>query len=329
MTKTATETIARSYLMWIGSEHYKDIAAYSDEAITLGVSKRLPSVAAAKALTEPGSVIFVVHDEGETTECPECYGELECPECRKRAFQIERLSEVIADIKARFDDFDSEASAGAKRSVKVRLARQARLAEDTAKCPICAGEKSYQGGTGGYVVLKDGSKMDHRQYNYWLHQPGRFDDSTVVERHQCEHCGGKGTKPCAKVFGMFVPDRVEYILTGDESNELIDELKKHRVTLVPGSVLKTETKRGCGYRHTGGYYAVTSPEGTTKAVKSQVDKLIKSGVVKPDGVELHGSFVRFVTPVEIDSKRFRGVKTWALDARVEAEAEMIKEALEE
>jgi hypothetical protein len=329
-TKTIepTKTVGRSYLMWVGTEHYSGIDAYSDEAVTLGVSKRLPSIGSAKALMEPGSVVFVAHDEGESDDCPKCLGTLECPICRKRKGELKALDIAIEKIKAHFGDFEAEAPAGKKRSVKVRQAKITKLVDAVNNCELCDANCEVHAGTGGQVLLKDGTVMDYRQFNYWLHQPTKWDASQVERKSQCTNCGGTGQLPNAKVFGMFVPDRVEYIVTGEETKEQLDEMKKSKVELLPASVIKTEPKRGCGYRKAGGYYAVTVPGAGSDDAKRAVDELIESGAIKPEGIELHGSFIRFLSPIEVDIKRFRGIKTWALDARVEEEAEMVKEALE-
>jgi hypothetical protein len=38
-------TIKNAWLIWVGSEHYAGISDWSDEAIALGISKRLPNAA--------------------------------------------------------------------------------------------------------------------------------------------------------------------------------------------------------------------------------------------------------------------------------------------
>ena len=151
VVKTTTSAILRSYLMWVGTEHYEGIDAYSDEAVTLGVSKRLPSVGAAKAMMEPGTVIFVAHDEGEATDCPACLGTVECPECRKRSGEITALLAAVAKIKEAFADFGSEAPAGKKRSVMIRSNKATKLAEACLACDHCGGKGKANGGTGGQV----------------------------------------------------------------------------------------------------------------------------------------------------------------------------------
>jgi len=324
---TKTSAITKSYLMWIGSEHYEGINVYSDEAVTLGVSKRLPSVAAGRALMEPGTVVFVAHDEGSSSECPECRGTIECPQCRIRRVESLALQAEVDTIKSRFEDFAKEAPAGKKRSVRIREAKIVKLSEASGACEDCGGTGKVESSTGGYVVLKDGSRMDYRQYNYWLHQPKKWDDSKVKERHQCEECGGKGLLPDGKVFGMFVPDRVEYIVSGEETKEKMEEVKDFAA--VSKSELVLEPRRGCGKRKVGGVYAVTVPGEDSKKAQKAVDELVESGIIEPEGVDLHGSFVRFLNPIAIDEKRFRGIKSWALDARVETEAEMAAEALED
>lgn len=322
--------IKNSYLMWVGKEHYGDIAAYSEEAVTLGISKRVPNVGVAKALTEPGTVVFVAHDEGESHDCPDCQGEIECPECRKRDQEVASLKAAIAKVRDKHEDFDNEASKGDKRFVAVREAKIAKLEAASESCAACDGEGLLTSGTGGMVTLKDGRVMDYRQYNYWLHQPAKFDPDTVSTKKMCGTCGGTGLIPDAKVFGMFLPEGVEYILSGDEDDEKRKVLDGVKAKLIDAATLKAETKRGCGFRKKGGTYVVTSPKAADPAkVREAVAALVEKGTISPDGVEVAGSFIRFTRPIDVEVKRFRGIKSWSLDPKAEREAEMAAEALED
>ena len=77
--------IKNTYLMWIGSEHYSTIDSWVKEATEQGVSKRLPNEHMGTSLLNPGTVVFVAHDEGDMDECTECLGTISCGECRKRS----------------------------------------------------------------------------------------------------------------------------------------------------------------------------------------------------------------------------------------------------
>lgn len=326
--ETEVKGITSAWLIWVGSEFYKGIADWSDEAIALGISKRLPNASMARQLAAPGTVVFVAHDEGESHSCTKCVGACECPSCRKRISEMTALRNVIASMKAAFKgDFVTEAPRGLKRFEEVRLRTIAELEAEMKACEECKGKGSIKAGTGGEVALKDGRVWDYRTYNYWLHQPKKFDPETMVaEVEMCETCGGKGDLPNAQIFGVFAPERVEYIARGDETKEELEALKGFRI--VEKDVLKTEAKRKCGVRKAGGVYAVTSAEG------ADGDKLlqdaIKAGLVKPDGAEVHGSFIRFGRPVPVAEKRFRGLKKINLGTVREAvdQAEMIAEASE-
>jgi len=314
-------SIKNSYLMWIGSADYSTVDDWVDEATEMGVSKRLPSITAGKAMLERGTVIFVAHDEGEHVTCEHCQGEVECPDCRKRSEQIANIQSEVAKLRAPFIDFDSEAPAGKKRSVKLREDKITQINDAIADCAECAGEGTYTTGTGGHVVLNDGSVWDYRRYMYWRNQPKKWDYTTeVAETHMCEECGGFGHLPAGCVFGCFIPDRVEYILTGEETEEVRAEMGK--VHLVTRTQLSTEQKRKCGYRHPGGTYVVTTKRGAPKTAEKVVADLVEAGIITPKGAEIQGSFIKFTNPVEIDEKRFRGIKRWHLSAALEVEADI-------
>jgi hypothetical protein len=340
--------IKNVYLMWVGSEHYPDIAAYVAEAEKLGVSKRLPNGNVAGKMMEPGTVIFIAHDEGNAEACPKCPGLMENPELRKAenrvAIQERRLEQLKADLKkvqAEKKKARAQASAEPKPRVPVpslvedediKRAKgfveraEAKLAK--LKAEVAATPTAVTDSTGGYVDI-DGQTWDYRRYNYWLHQPAKWDPAShkVENSKMCDHCGGTGRLPLGKVFGMFLPSAIEYIMRPEDTETMKKEMeaKGYRV-IAPGKVA-TEIKRGCGRRKAGGYYAVTDAE-SKRAIEATVKELREKGAI-PDGeVELNGDFVRFVTPVDIPgTKRFRGIKSWSLSVAVEEEAEMIMEAV--
>jgi hypothetical protein len=321
--------ITNSYLMWVGSEHYSGIDVYSDEAVTMGVSKRLPNAAVGKAMMEEGTVIFIAHDEGEHTECPACLGVIECPDCRKHNESARQLQTAIDKVKARFDDFETEAPKGQKRFVATREAKIAQLEAKCDACEGCEGKGTVKLGTGGTAELKDGTKWDYRKYTYWRNQPKKFDfRKEVTATDMCPECGGFGTIPVTKVFGMFVPERVEYILRGEDDDKVKELLEGTKHRILTGAEAESEAKRGCGYRKPGGVYVVTDPKADPAAAKAALKALVDKGVVEPEAAEIHGTFVRFTTPIHVsDVRRFRGIKRWSLDVDVEDEAEMAADAL--
>lgn len=320
--------IKNSYLMWVGSINYKTINDYVAEAKLLGVSKRLPDATIGRALTEPGTVVFVAHDEGETTECVKCLGDIECGDCRARLETIKKWEAQADDVKKRF----AEETPGTKlRILRTREQRIAKLRAEIKACSLCAGELTYRGGTGGRVVFEDGKVWDYRRFNYWLHQPKKFDPETagISERIMCSHCGGNGVRPKGVVFGMFLPEQIEYVLKGDEEKKFLDEISSfHKV---PFESIHREAPRGCGKRKPGGVYAVTAAKpskAVAKRTKAALDELVARGVVKPSEARVHGSFVEFMVSVPIDSKRFRGIAKFDVPkGKIAAQAEMIAEAV--
>ena len=146
----------------------------------------------------------------------------------------------------------------------------------------------------------------------------------VRSREMCKICGGTGELPCGRIFGMFTPERIEYILDGSE-----DKLPEGLAGFTVVKSVAGEPKRKCGVRKPGGVYAVTSADTTSVAARAELERLIKAGVVKRKSTALHGSFARFMDPVVIHEKRFRGIKQidWAsLQPRARDQAEMVMEA---
>ena len=315
-----------AYLVWVGSEHYAGIKDWSDEAVELGISKRLPTIAMAKTLMEPGVTIFVAHDEGEAHDCAKCVGLRECGDCRKRINEAAELRKKIDAQKDLFKgDWKTEAPRSMHRFEETRLKHIARLEAECKGCKECGGKGKIKGGTGGHVKLVDGRKWDYRTYNYWLHQPGKFKaEELVASKEMCETCGGTGELPAGRIFGMFIPERIEYILEGDEDKEAIKALKGMR--LVKMTEVAKEAKRKCGKRKPGGVYAVTSSTGDGVSAREAVEKWAPGAKV-----ELNGNFVRFLRDVPIAEKRFRGMKSvdGKTIADAIAQADMAKEALED
>lgn len=320
--------ITNSYLMWIGSDSYPTIDDWANEAIEQGISKRLPNLAVAKAMVEPGTVVFVAHDEGEHVECPHCVGLVECPECRKRNETIAKVEKEIEAIKSKFDDFEKEAPRAAKRKVELRSKKLAALREENEDCAECAGDGEIETGTGGHVVLRDGTIWDYRRYTYWRNQPKKFDfRSEVVETAMCEHCGGRGYTPKGVIFGAFLPEKIEYIVEGGEDEKKLEAIKAAGAKKVSKKTLATELERKCGRRRPGGTYLVTTVETTTERAEDLVKRLVEDGHIEASGADVNGSFVRF-SPISIDAKRFRGIARYSLDPDVEAEAELAIDELE-
>jgi hypothetical protein len=321
-------TIKNAWLIWVGSEHYAGISDWSDEAIALGISKRLPNAAMARSLLAPGTVVFVAHDEGETTPCPACPGEIQCPDCRKRTNEMAGLRKSIdALLKAFKGDFDTEAPRALQRSKELRERDANALLKECEECKVCDGKGKYKASTGGHVELVDGAVWDYRTYNYWLHQPKKFHvETSVASKEMCETCGGTGELPDAKIFGMFMPERAEYIATGEESAEELKKMKGFKI--VKPTSLAEEAKRKCGVRKPGGVYVVTSSDAEEGG--RLLDDAVKAGLVKTAGASVHGNFLRFTNPVTVAEKRFRGLKRIDLGAVREAaaQAEMITDALE-
>lgn len=317
--------IKNSYLMWVGGEHYADSDQYTAEVVAMGVSKRLPGIGMANALSEKGTVVFVAHDNGESDSCDHCMGEVECSECRVRDGNIKRFQAEADKVLHNYPNED-EIPAGKARIVRIRREKIAKMEAAKASCDMCDGEGVYEDGTGGYVMV-GGEPMDYRTFNYWMRQPKVFDadkEAPIRDRNMCDHCGGNGYLPRAKIFGVFLPSNIEYILNGKE-NELVEEQIKDFKKLDMKTV-KREAVRGCGKRSPG-YYVTAKSGKPSKRAKDLVKELVAAGVIDP-AVEVIGDFVRFAKPVDAPGmRRFRGVKKFGLIPEAEEQAEMITEAM--
>jgi len=359
-----TTKVETSYLMWVGAAHYPTIKSYVEEALEMGISKRLPNAAVAEKMLEANTVVFVAHDEGEYHECPECLGTIECPECRKRSERINRLKieredfceeEMALESKvkkmelevANSEERDHDATDALKEKIKETKTKMKRCETKTQKrsekihellaeqmnCVDCDGEGTMSGGTGGKVVFGDKDVWEYRRYNYWLHLPKKWTaekKNGVAAEEMCENCGGTGRLPNGRIFGMFLPSATEYVLKPEDEEEFKKEIEAKGIETVAKTIVEAERKRGCGKRKAGGYYAVTNPKtATAEEVTTKMKELIEKGVIKYEEVKVSGNFVEFLAPVEIASKRFRGIKRWSLDPAAEEEAEMALDAMED
>jgi len=323
--------IKKSYLMWVGHEHYNTIDHYASEAGVLGISKRLPNIDVAKSVAEAGTVVFVAHDEGRYHECPDCVATLECPECRKAEHRLEKL----------IDEWDekrdaAKAATGDKerdkleRGVKRIEARIEKVNAEMEGCELCDGAGQYEGGTGGHVVFGDADTWDYRKFTYYLHQPAIWspDMKDGAEVKVCDTCGGKGKLPEGMVFGFFIPSGIEYIARAEDAEEIREAMKDRGAKIVEEATLVTESRRGCGVRKAGGVYVVASADSDGMEAKATLAKLIEDGTIEPDAAEVVGDFVKFLAPVAIDGKRFRGIKRWTMVEEAAEEMEMAVDSME-
>jgi hypothetical protein len=338
--------IGNTYLMWVGSDNYPTIEDWVKEAEKQGVSKRIPNAYVGAKLKEPGTIIFVAHDEGEWKDCQECFGEIENPEWRKKQEKVKKFLEEISTFEKERDLLtDSlvteETEEMRKRCDKINLLISRReekiksIVEDVKDV-----EERIDGGTGGVVKLlaftPEGYKeeiIDYRKYDYYHHQPDKFSERWMeinIEPKICKTCGGKGKLPEAKIFGLFVPSCVEYVMKKEDSEEVGNEIRDRGFKTVPLNIVKTEEKRKCGGRKEGGYYVVTDKEEIGERTNKVVEELISRGVVKPEGIDIKGDFIHFLYPIPVEEKRFRGIKKWGIEegSEIKESAEMIMDALE-
>lgn len=333
-----------TYLMWIGSDNYTDINTWVKEVEELGVSKRLPNMSVASAIIDDDPVVFVAHDEGNWEDCDCCLGIVENPDWRKKTTQWENVNVelcALEDEKYALEAIlenepsnlvESKRLVAVKRLISRRKATLVIIEDDMSSI-----DETIEGGTGGSVVVVDEEgdeeKIDYRKFDYWHHQPEKFQSMwTVKEKTICKACGGKGRMPVAMVFGLFVPTDVEYVLKDEDTKEVEKEMKSKGYGIVTTKQLAKEVPRKCGYRHKGGVYVVSSNNvDKRKQVKKLVKEMVSAGIVEPDGCEIKGNFIKFIKPVVVDNlKRFRGIKRWDIAdiPAVRGEAEMIMDALE-
>jgi hypothetical protein len=312
-----------TYLMWVGSESYETIDEWTKEAEEQGISKRLPNANVGMSMKNSNSVVFVAHDEGEWRDCPDCMGTIENPEWRV-------LNEKIIKLRAERRKFEKEREEFGDSRLLRKIAKRGK-AIVSLKEELDKRDFAIESGTGGKVEVINRNTgmtemMDYRKYDYWHRQPKKFNKRwKIVGKEMCKTCGGKGQLPEGRIFGLFIPTDIEYVLRDEDTEEVRKIMDKRGFRLVDSTELSVEKERKCGYRKKGGVYAVakTSADGT-------LEELVKIKKIKPKGVEIKGDFIKYLNPVEIDDKRFRGVKRWDMDGNSEVEEEtmMILDALE-
>lgn len=171
-----TTEIEKSYLAWVGAEHYPTIDSYCAEAAEQGISKRLPSITVAKAIAAPGTVVFMAHDEHQYRPCECCVGVVECPECRKRSNQITRIKTEIKPLLEKLPTVLSAHGAEAAKeahSIQKKLDNRAvKIKQLRLSCEECeCDDGKRNGSTGGAVTFWNGETWDYVKYNYYLHLP--------------------------------------------------------------------------------------------------------------------------------------------------------------
>lgn len=307
--------IQHSYLMWVGEGHYGSMAEFVDEVRKLGASKRLPGIGMANALSEPGVIVLVAHDDGEAYSCDSCLGQVECSECRTLQGKIAKWKAEADAVRTRYAA-DDETPRGKARIVEIREARIAKARKAMSECELCDGEGRYECGTGGYVVRTDGSRMDYRTYNYWMRQPKKFDaNREVAEYHMCADCGGTGKRPAAAIFGAFVP-AIEVVLHGRENEIVRENIAKFGQISASDAAREPERKGG---QRDPGYYAMARPGKPGKAAMAVAKELVTRRAIKGEP-EVIGDFILFSKPVKVgELKRFRGVKRFGILPEEQAE----------
>ncbi len=268
-----------SFLMWVGAEHYPTIQDYVNEAKAQGVSKRLPNKVMAAKMQQPNTVVFLAHDEGRHEECWACLRAETCKKC------------------------------DGTKLVKTPWGPQ--------ECKACFGAGKAMVGTGGTLEV-DGKVWTQRQWMGAMRRGvGKFNpkDHQIEKDSVCPECGGFGWMPCGKVFGMFVPQQLEYILRDSDTEKVRADMEAAGFVIKTTTEVHAELRRGCGKRQPGGVYAVTKTGLDESKVQGYIKALVDAGKIDPANVDAKGFFVEFLTPIEISGeKRFRGMKRWDLPA---------------
>jgi hypothetical protein len=306
-------SIKHSYMVWAGTEYYPTFDHLLDEIKRIGFSKRLPGAPLGRTLAQPGTVLYVAHDDGQVEQCKACLKLIPCPECRIRKQAIAALEKELADFKSQFASEEAIQKSGfASRTVAIRLKKINKAKADIAACPLCKGAGKAKLGSGGSVHITGSGTWDYRTFNYWMRQPDKFDASQVVSKSICEECGGRGCLPRGYIHGALLIDRVEYHVKpgevverkkGDDAHELDD------LVIVKKSV---DAKRLSGdKREAGGFYAISNPERNPKAI-GMAQHMVAAKIIPAKGYAVHGSFIHFLKPIHLPlgAKRFRGVASY-------------------
>lgn len=300
--------------MWVGSDVYESPDWFVEEVRTCGgASKRIPGVGMARALSEEdaNAVIFLAHDCGDETQCPDCTGDVDCGSCRVLSHKIDKWRAEARQVEARAEPGE-ELPRGKQRIIDIRHQRIAAAQAKQKKCVWCKGAGTYRGGTGGYVIKRDGSRMPYRTYNYWMRQPKKFDaEKEIASFHMCATCSGTGKQPHAAIFAFFAPE-IEYIRSGREREVELEHIEPFMQ--LSRSQVQKEPERLAGKRKPG-YYAVSRPSGVRRA--DEVVTALKALGLDVRDREVVGGFISLMKPLPVaDMRRFRGVKRFPLSALV-------------
>ena len=248
-------------LMWVGASHYPTVESFVKEAEVLGVSKRVSQVP--KGVKLRTSVMFLAHDEAARVMCLKCKGR-----------------------------------GAAKGKLKIQLMKRAGRSWE----PVFKPKK------GGAVEIKRDvpTAREFRQLRDKTYKESDRKHTWRVVSKKCPECKGRGEIPDGRIFGFCVIERLELVFdcsaAAKEYKDRHDTLgKKDRipVTYIPG--IEKEPKRGCGYRHIGGYYLASGGEDDCGSTQTLSDGL-------GPNFRARGPLVIFPEPVAYPEGRFRAVK---------------------
>jgi hypothetical protein len=149
---------------------------------------------------------------------------------------------------------------------------------DSVPCKVCTGK--------GFI---DGAKV-----------------STSTMTQPCEQCDGRGRIEKGMIFGFFLVDHVDLIISKNvNAQSLAQVIRGLKVRMIPANTAREEPRRGCGSRPVGAMYMVSDANSWKK--------LVLLAEQMADKIDVKGGIAVFKTPIRYKGKRFLGCKRF--DAR--------------
>lgn len=266
--------IQRAYSQWVGGRFFPTVADFVREAQRLGVSRRLPNLRTAKEVALPGTVIFLLHDDGQKAECLKCIEAVVCPECggqNERCLVCKDLGSIERGTGGRVKVDGQEWSyleyVKLRRRPWDRFWTRKHKVGKVKLCQACSGRgRTPVGVIFGFFV------------------------------------------PSAVEYVLRAKEKRERLVLIESSG--VKTVTQSEVEKEPRRSDRTR-KAGAFYAVTKPPAGTTN--GAREVVEQVVYQLVETGKILGDNVEFAGRFVRFPEPIPYRENLFRGLKRFPLE----------------
>ena len=185
--------IERIYLQWVGTSSFATVDDYLADVKRHGVCKRLPNLNIALEVAKPGTLVFLVHDQGRACSCLACSELIVCPKCGGTGVFL----------------------------------------EERKSCPRCHGLGSIERSTGGSALVDGEQWPYIRLLRLRKNRASEFwkREHQIEQVQFCKVCGGRGKLPQGVVFGFFAPQSVVWIRGGRQPKSALTRLQGARIAV--------------------------------------------------------------------------------------------------